>query len=280
MIERMKDMSTKGPAETVWRDLIGMCVQHGIQVAPRATATNMGDQTTFELINSTCMVDMEFPVITNLMRKLSYKFMFAEAYWILSGSDKLAEIAPFNERMRRFSDDGETLAGAYGPRIKSQMQYVVNKLIEDKQSRQAVMSIWKDNPPESLDIPCTLNIQFLIRDNYLHTLVNMRSSDIYLGWPYDIFVFTMVSTYLILTLRTQYPDLKLGMLCHRAGSLHLYSRDQNRAQECLIRPTVTGLNALNPAEFSGAGDLVEWLKLMRDGKADRTKKTFLKELVK
>ena len=42
------------------------------------------------------------------------------------------------------------------------------------------------------DIPCTVSLQFLIRENKLHLFVNMRSNDVFLGLPHDIFCFTMI----------------------------------------------------------------------------------------
>jgi thymidylate synthase len=52
----------------------------------------------------------------------------------------------------RFSDDGITFFGAYGPKIITQTSYIVNTLCNDQDSRQAVLSIWRENPKSSADI--------------------------------------------------------------------------------------------------------------------------------
>src|SRR3546814_5271713 len=67
-----------------------------------------------------------------------------------------SEIAPWNRHISQFSDDGVVFAGAYGPRINLQLDYVLNKLREDPDTRQAGLTIWRPNPQPSKDIPCKI----------------------------------------------------------------------------------------------------------------------------
>ena len=109
---------------------------------------------------------------------------------------------------------------------------VVDALSRDPDSRQAVIEIWRPNPRDSRDVPCTLTVQWMIRDGKLHCLDSMRSSDAWLGWPYDVFNFSMLSLYILLMLKErsaitlQHIDLmarlQLGDLHLTAGSSHLY----------------------------------------------------------
>lgn len=109
---------------------------------------------------------------------------------------------------------------------KSQWNALVDILKADKDSRQAIINIHKpdDRHPGNKDVACTLTLQFLIREDRLFMITNMRSNDIILGFTNDVFQFTMLQEALVLELRATYPDLKLGHYYHNAGSMHIYDR--------------------------------------------------------
>lgn len=201
---------------------------------------------------------MNYPVLYHTKRRLSWKFMAAEALWIMTASNKVMDIAPWNKRIADYSDDGETFFGAYGPKIHNQIYWVAWLLAHDPGTRQAVINIWREdingygnwttqqNRPIPKDVPCSLNLQWLIRNNEIHCIYNMRSSDIWLGWPYDIFNMTMVTIKLLgLIAEIQHqnipkgespsykPAYKLGPLHWSAGSSHLYERDRKKANAIL-----------------------------------------------
>jgi thymidylate synthase len=176
--------------------------------------------------------------------------------------------------MKKFSDDGRVLYGAYGPRIHEQLGYVLRVLANDPTSRQAVMTIWRNNPPASKDIPCTLSVQFLIRNNKLYCFDTMRSSDLWLGWPYDVFSFSMLSLYIVLLLREgRGMKLKLGELWITAGSQHIYDRDREGVLRCsasaagLLEETHPYFTA---DRFTSSLHLINFLKNCADGKESLT----------
>ena len=176
-------------------------------------------------------------VLVHPQRKLNYRFMVAEWLWIWYGSDSLETIAQYNPHLRKFSDDGISLAGAYGPRVTPQWNQARNTLVADHDSRQAVIVIYTPNPPPSKDIPCTVSLQFLIRNHELHLIVTMRSSDVWLGLPYDMFVFSRLQAQMTHELRV-HPDGRLiglqeGTITFHLGSSHLYSTDFARAANVL-----------------------------------------------
>jgi thymidylate synthase len=166
-------------------------------------------------------------ILTIKDRVINRDFMFREAWWILSGQNRLDLLETHAPSYSKFSDDGIRLSGAYGPKIVDQIRFVVDTLKHDPYSRQAVINIWRENPRPSKDIPCTLSVQFLIRDGYIHTVVNMRSNDVWLGMPYDVFSFTMLTCQVALELG---GDLQLGMMFHHAGSRHIYFKDSDKAK--------------------------------------------------
>lgn len=178
-----------------------------------------------EIINNAVQVDMRFPVVLTKHRKLNYDFMAAEAWWILSGRSDVESIGRHCKAIKNFSDDGETFFGAYGPKITKQLEYVVETLKRDRDSRQAVLTIWRENPPMTKDVPCTVSVQWLIRDGLLHCVDTMRSNDVWLGFPYDVFNFSMLSWQILERLRDSGIDVQLGTLLLNAGSHHLYEKN-------------------------------------------------------
>lgn len=207
-------------ASRAWLQLLNDIEKYGAESAPRGMKIK-------ELISHRTVIEMSQPLVTVKDRRMGYKFAAAEAAWILSGDDRVKTIKPFSREIAQFSDDGVTFFGAYGPKIEAQLLYVFEKLVADPDSRQAVINIWRENPPESKDIPCSLSVQWLIRGGKLHCLYTMRASDAWLGWVYDVFNFTMLSSLLLLDLRhqPQFKNLELGQLILTAGSQHLYERD-------------------------------------------------------
>lgn len=228
-----------------------------------------------ELVGCDISLDMDLPAITMRSRKVSYALLFAEAHWILSGGDLLADIKHWCPRMAEFSDDGIRLAGAYGPRFRGQVEYIKDTLIADPQSRQAAMTLFTPYPAPSKDIPCTLSIQFLIRNGYLHTLVNMRSSDAWLGLPYDIFTFTMMSHYIRLIIQPEFDSLvSIGMLSITMGSAHIYDRDRDKVDALLAGPKdIDNYQAMILDDLNHPDDLMAWL---RDNRNDPTDFLILK----
>lgn len=197
-----------------WLELLDHIELNGKETSPRGILVK-------EVISAS--YDVPMPAFISLSkREANYSFMFAEAAWIISGSNRLAEIEPYMKNYRNFSDDGILLNGAYGPKVVDQLRYVVNTLVLDKDSRQAVINIWRERPGPSKDIPCTLSMQFLIRNDKLHVVTTMRSQDIVLGFTYDVFTFSMVAKAVQLLLRESGLEVNLGNLYVNVGSLHLY----------------------------------------------------------
>lgn len=215
-------------ADEAWRDLLRVLLTDGRPVAPRG-------QSTVEVLHHVSLtVDLNHPVITQPARKLNYRFMAAEALWIAQGRQDLEFLTEVNPRMADFSDDGKTLAGAYGPRIRPQVPYVVQCLLRDRDTRQAAMTIWTPTPAPSRDIPCTVAMVFSIRDNRLYQHAFMRSSDAWLGIPYDVFSFAMLGIEVACLHNQKSPQpIGLGHLTITCTSSHLYEQHYEAARDIL-----------------------------------------------
>lgn len=241
------------PASSAWLQTLAVLLTTGAVVAPR-------EQITRELIGHQLVIDMASPVVAVKQRQLGYRFMCAEAAWILAGDNRLSTIEPYSKTIHKFSDDGVTFFGAYGPKIQAQLEATIFALINDGSTRQAVINLWHENPLASADLPCTLSYQFLIRRNQLHLIVTMRSNDVWLGLPYDIFSACMLASAVLLRLNDlTRRNLQLGCLYHTAGSRHLYEANWAQAQACIDDPTLDFDCIFDPCKFQCSQDLLDRL---------------------
>ena len=105
--------------------------------------------------------------------------------------------------------------------------WVMNSLISDKDSRQAVIPMLSKEHlfPGNKDIVCTYSVGFRIRNNRLNMSVNMRSQDAMWGMTNDVFCFSVLHEMVYVALRdTKYDELKMGRYSHKVDSLHVYER--------------------------------------------------------
>lgn len=182
-------------------------------------------------------------VLTNPRARLSRSELkgtlfscLGELCWYLSASDDLDFIQHYIPNYKDYSDDGETIYGAYGPRFYKtqndidQISRICNLLTEKPSSRRAVIQLFDadDLTEDHLDVPCTCTIQCVIRDRSLSMLVYMRSNDAYKGLPHDIFSFTMLQEILARKL-----GVDIGEYKHAVGSLHLYDDSRDLAETYL-----------------------------------------------
>lgn len=245
-----------------WYAALANVYAFGQVVAPRGKPTR-------EALHYTTTVDMRRPVLTLPARWLGYRFMAAEAYWILSGDNRVETIAPWSKRIAEFSDDGWTFFGAYGPKIHEQLDHVIRTLTEDPLSRQAVINIWRENPPPTKDVPCTVALSFMIRCGLLELSVFMRSSDLWLGLPYDCFNFSMLAHLVCACLNeANSTTLEPGSLRLTAASSHLYEPHWEVVEQILRLPLPAGLEAPTPEElFLNRHRLMARLKDLREPNA-------------
>ena len=192
----------------------------------QGNAASRDGAVTGEIINAITVIDdPKDNLVTSPIRKLSHKYAIGELLWYLSGSNKLDAIANYSKAWNKLSDDGETVNSAYGHRIFEkfgfdQWEHVKELLKADPNSRQAVIHIKEPNPEKTKDLPCTVALQYFIRDGKLYATTYMRSNDIWLGFPYDVFTFTCLQIKMAFEL-----GVGIGSYTHIAGSLHLYSRN-------------------------------------------------------
>jgi thymidylate synthase len=155
------------------------------------------------------------------------------------------------------TDPDGTIHGNYGKRVGFQLVDVVTKLNVDRSTRQAVIAVWdhqKDSAfrrPMPKDIPCTLSITFSASSGALDMSVTMRSNDVWLGVPYDVFQFRQLQRTI-----SNVTNIPMGQYTHHAVSMHAYDKDMAGINRLQVHQGVQEEylpNGLHPA--GGVGDL-------------------------
>jgi len=154
-----------------------------------------------------------------------------ELLWYLSGTDDVDFISHYIPNYTDYANG----YGAYGPRLfdlsgHNQIQNVISLLKDRKTSRRAAIQIFsaKDIEKNRQDVPCTCTVQFILREDKLNAITYMRSNDLYMGIPHDVFSFTMIQEILAKVLRVD-----VGKYIHNVGSLHIYKRDKEKINRYL-----------------------------------------------
>ena len=220
-----------------------------------------------EICNAALVIDDPyFPLYENQKRSSQFKYIAGETIWYFTGRKDIDFISKYSKFWSQLDNGDGTVNSAYGNLIfneplsdgRNQYQWALDSLIEDKDSRQAIIHFnkpshqWQGNK----DFVCTLNGIFQIRDNKLNFTIDMRSNDLILGTPTDVAFFCLLQIQMLEHLRKYYPELELGTYTHIAHSLHLYERHFDLVGEMLEK-------SFNPQSFP---EMREFL-IDPDGKA-------------
>ncbi len=178
-----------------------------------------------------------------------------ELLWYLSGSNATNHITHYLSRYARFDEDG-VIFGGYGPRLRGgtdQLATVIRLLHERPTTRRAVVQLFEgsDLLEHHEDVPCTCTLQFLNRKAGLDLIVYMRSSDVFIGFPHDVFCFSMIHELVARSVGAQ-----LGQYIHVAGSLHLYDDDAEHARR-FLGEGYFGTNEMPPMPDADPMDAVD-----------------------
>ena len=218
-----------------WYDKISELAKNG------DTDTSRDGNVVGEVLNAVTVIkDPTRCILKSPIRKLPMRYCIGELLWYLSGNPRLKAIQLYTSAWDRMSDDGETVNSNYGDRIQNikdevdgfkfnQLQMCEELLRRDPNTRQAVIHIKQARDiigHPTKDLNCTVCLQFFIRDGKLYMTTYMRSNDLWMGFPNDVFQFTCMQIYLAMRL-----NVGLGTYTHIAGSLHMYERDYIKSLE-------------------------------------------------
>jgi len=162
--------------------------------------------------------------------------------WITQGNFNLEAIQYYVPWVDALSSDDYKLIGAYGPRLfgiehLNQIEHLLAVLDKDPSKRRAVASVYLPQFDQhglaNEEIPCTLNLQYLVRNDKVQSLTYMRSQDALKVLPYDVFIFTMLQEYVQNRLKPKYDKFELGKYNHFSGSFHVYHQDLEKVKKII-----------------------------------------------
>lgn len=230
-------------------DLMQHVLEHGKKKSDRTgtgTLSIFGCQMRFDLSEG-------FPLVTT--KKLHLKSIIYELLWFLRGDTNIRYL---NENgvsiWDEWADENGDLGPIYGRQWRSwpdgkgshidQIKQVVEQIRKTPDSRRMLVSSWNVGELEEMKLaPCHALFQFYVADEKLSCQLYQRSADIFLGVPFNI------ASYALLTLMlAQSCDLRAGEFIHTFGDAHLYLNHLEQAREQLGRsPKKLPIMKLNPA---------------------------------
>ncbi|WP_323795006.1 thymidylate synthase [Nisaea sp.] len=246
-------------------DLMAKVLEEGADKTDRTgtgTRSIFGHQMRFDLAQG-------FPVLTT--KKLHLKSIIHELLWFLAGDTNIAYLQENGVRIwNEWADENGDLGPVYGHQWRSwpdkdggtidQIRNLLDDIRERPDSRRLIVTAWNpaDVPKMALP-PCHCLFQFYVADGKLSCQLYQRSADIFLGVPFNI------ASYALLTLMmAQVTGLQPGDFVHSFGDTHLYRNHFDQAREQLqrvpgrlpimrINPEVTDLFAFRYDDFELVG---------------------------
>lgn len=247
-----------------YHDLMRHVLESGTDKADRTgtgTRSVFGYQMRFDLSEG-------FPVVTT--KKLHLRSIIHELLWFLKGESNIAYLRENGVSIwDEWADENGELGPVYGVQWRSwptpdggridQIQKLVDGIRRNPDSRRHIVSAWNVAEVDNMALPpCHTMFQFYVADGKLSCQLYQRSADIFLGVPFNI------ASYALLTMMVaQVCDLLPGDFVHTFGDAHIYSNhfDQARLQLSReLRPLPT-MN-INPAVKDIFGFRFEDFQLM------------------
>ncbi len=219
-----------------YTDLLRHVLAHGNQKTDRTgtgTTSVFGYQMRFNLADG-------FPLLTT--KKVHLKSIIHELLWFLQGSTNIAYLKENGVRIwDEWADENGNLGPVYGYQWRNwpkpdgthidQITQVVNAIKSNPDSRRLIVSAWNVADVDQMKLPpCHAFFQFYVADGRLSCQLYQRSADIFLGVPFNI------ASYALLTMMVaQVCELKLGDFVHTLGDAHIYTNHMEQVNEQLAR---------------------------------------------
>lgn len=229
-------------------DLMRHVLEHGHTKSDRTgtgTISVFGHQMRFDL-------SAGFPLVTT--KKCHLRSIIHELLWFLQGDTNIKYLKDNGVSIwDEWADANGNLGPVYGYQWRSwptadgrhidQIKQVIDQIKNTPDSRRLIVSAWNVGEVEKMKLPpCHAFFQFYVADGKLSCQLYQRSADIFLGVPFNI------ASYALLTMMVaQVCDLKLGDFVHTLGDAHLYSNHLDQTREQLSRaPRALPTMKINP----------------------------------
>ncbi len=232
-----------------YKDLLKHIMENGVSKTDRTgtgTTSCFGYQMRFDLQKG-------FPMVTT--KKLHTKSIIYELLWFLRGETNVQYLKDHGVSIwNEWADENGELGPVYGKQWRSwegadgtvvdQVTDLISQIKKNPDSRRLIISAWNvPELPKMALMPCHTLFQFYVADGKLSCQLYQRSADVFLGVPFNI------ASYALLTMMVaQVCDLEYGDFVHSFGDVHLYNNHVEQAQLQLSRDTFPlPTMKLNPA---------------------------------
>jgi thymidylate synthase len=207
-----------------------------------ATKTDRTGTGTISVFGYQMRFDLQegFPMMTT--KKVHMKSILHELLWFLKGDTNIKYLKDNGVSIwDEWADENGNLGPVYGSQWRSwpaadgrhidQITQVINQIKNNPDSRRMIVSAWNVGEIDKMKLPpCHAFFQFYVADGKLSCQLYQRSADIFLGVPFNI------ASYAILTMMVaQVCDLQPGEFIHTLGDAHLYSNHIDQAKLQLSR---------------------------------------------
>ena len=217
-------------------DLMRTVLETGVVRGDRTgtgTRSIFGHQMRFNLADG-------FPVLTT--KKLHLKSIIHELLWFVAGDTNIRYLKENGVSIwDEWADENGELGPVYGKqwrrwetadgRVVDQLQNVLDQIRTNPESRRLIVTAWNPGEVDSMALPpCHCLFQFYVANGRLSCQLYQRSADIFLGVPFNI------ASYALLTMMiAQTSGLEPGDFVLTLGDAHLYSNHEEQAREQLTR---------------------------------------------
>lgn len=225
-------MSVPTPYEDLLRDVLENGTAKGDRTGT-GTRSVFGRQIRYDLSES-------FPLLTT--KKVYFKAVVGELLWFLRGDSNVRWLQDNGIRIwNEWADENGELGPVYGVQWRSwptpggghidQIEQVMKDLTENPDSRRILVSAWNVAELDKMALmPCHLLFQLYVADGKLSMQVYQRSADMFLGVPFNI------ASYALLThMFAQQAGLEVGELIWTGGDCHIYNNHVEQVEEQLSR---------------------------------------------
>lgn len=224
-------------------------LDHGVRKTDRTgtgTLSVFGHQMRFDLARG-------FPAVTT--KKLHFKSIIYELLWFLKGDTNVRYLREHGVSIwDEWADENGDLGPVYGSQWRSwptrdgrsidQITEVEEQIRRNPDSRRLIVSAWNVGEIDRMALPpCHAFFQFYVANGRLSCQLYQRSADIFLGVPFNIASYALLSL-----MMAQVTGLRPGELVHTLGDAHLYLNHLEQADMQLARaPRPLPVMAINPA---------------------------------
>jgi len=203
----------------------GMRYELRINGSEVVAKSSKGDSKAIELLNQSITIDDVCQInIYNPKRKFNVRYALLEFMWYLSMDPGVGNIGKAASIWKDIADSDGFVHSNYGGCLHRGWDRIVAELVRFPESRRAVIAL---NQPDTdygmKDVPCTMFVQFFIRDDKLHMIWNMRSSDFAFGFCNDVAVGMLFMQMMKNELEVWNDHfVNLGSFTYNATSFHCY----------------------------------------------------------